>query len=146
MKNNKGIRILCIVVCIALLAAAALVLVEKKKKEAAVPPAVALIENGGVMGEGAASFRFTVVDAEGQEASCEIRTDEKTVGAALQALNLLYGEEGPYGLYVKTVNGKTYDYDKDGKFWAFYVNGEYGVNGVDSTEVEAGAEYCFRAE
>ena len=35
---------------------------------------------------------------------------------------------------------------KDGKYWAFYVNGEYAVSGVDTTEITEGGLYEFRAE
>ena len=59
---------------------------------------------------------------------------------------MLSGDEGPYGLYVKTVNGITVDYDKDGKYWAFYVNGEYATSGVDTTEIADGVSYGFKAE
>lgn len=56
------------------------------------------------------------------------------------------GEDSEYGLYVKTVNGVTVDYDQDGKYWAFYVDGEYAATGVDSTDITAGATYTFKAE
>ena len=56
------------------------------------------------------------------------------------------GERFAALIYVKTVNGVTLDYDKDGKYWAFYVNGEYAQTGVDSTDITAGAEYSFKAE
>ena len=69
-----------------------------------------------------------------------------TVGAALLSLGLIAGEDSDYGLYVKTVNGVTVDYDTDGKYWAFYVDGEYAATGVDSTDITAGATYTFKAE
>ena len=47
---------------------------------------------------------------------------------------------------VDTVNGITLDYNKDGKYWAFYINNEYAMTGVDSTPVEEGAAYAFVAE
>ena len=65
-----------------------------------------------------------VVDADGNETNFVVSTDKETVGDALLELNLIEGEEGDYGLYVKTVNGITADYDTDGTYWAFYVNGE----------------------
>ena len=71
-----------------------------------------------------------VVDKEGTETSFEIHTDKKMVGEALQECGLLEGEDGPYGLYVKTVNGITADYDVDQTYWAFYINGEYAMTGV----------------
>ncbi len=97
-----------------------------------------------VLGEGSKSFEFSVVDLEGNETWFEIHTDEETVGAALLALELVEGDEGPYGLYVKTVNGITVDFEKDGVYWAFYVNDDYGMTGVESTKIEDGAVYSFR--
>ena len=47
---------------------------------------------------------------------------------------------------MKTVNGVTADYDKDGTYWAFYINGEYAMSGVDTTAVEEGATYAFKVE
>ena len=102
--------------------------------------------SANVLGEGKTQFNFTVVDGEGKETAFEIHTDKTTVGEALLELGLIAGEESTYGLYVKTVNGITADYDKDQTYWAFYVNGEYGMTGVDSTNVEAGATYSFKVE
>ena len=99
-----------------------------------------------VLGEGSTVFDFTVVDTDGNETYFEIHTDKTTVGDALTELGLIEGEDSEYGLYVKTVNGIKLDYDTDGKYWAFYVNGEYASTGVDSTDVEAGAEYTFKGE
>ncbi len=99
-----------------------------------------------VLGEGATKFTFTVTDLENKETTFEIHTDKKMVGEALMEHDLIAGDPGDYGLYVKTVNGVTVDYDTDGKYWAFYVNGEYGMTGVDVTEIEAGATYAFKAE
>ena len=101
-------------------------------------------EEAAVLGEGSKQFRFGVVDLEGKETWFEIHTDEEMVGAALLALNLIEGEEGPYGLYVKAVNGITADYDKDKVYWAFYVNDDYGATGVDMTKIEEGTIYSFR--
>ncbi|NBI58393.1 DUF4430 domain-containing protein [Lachnospiraceae bacterium] len=101
---------------------------------------------GNVLGEGETQFPFTVVDQEGEETLFEIHTDKETVGEALQDVGLIEGEEGEYGLFVKTVNGITADYDKDGVYWAFYVNGEYAAEGVDSTKITEGDTYAFKVE
>lgn len=98
------------------------------------------------LGEGATQFTFTVKDADGKTTDFDIHTDKTTVGEALTELELIAGDQSEYGLYVKTVNGITVDYDKDGKYWAFYVNGEYASTGVDQTNVEAGATYMFAVE
>lgn len=100
-------------------------------------------KSGSVLGEGATTFKFSVTDVDGEKAEFEIHTDEKTVGEALLKIGMIAGDEGEYGLYVKTVNGTTLDYDKDGKYWAFYVNGGYASTGVDATAIEADTEYSF---
>lgn len=99
-----------------------------------------------VLGEGATVFAFTVVDGDGNQTAFEIHTDAATVGDALSELGLIEGEESEYGLYVKTVNGITADYDTDGKYWAFYVDDAYAQTGVDATEITDGAHYAFRIE
>lgn len=99
-----------------------------------------------VLGEGSAKFDFSVMDKEGNETLFEIHTDKETVGDALFELELIDGEKSEYGLYVKTVNGISADYDKDGVYWAFYVDGEYATTGIDSTAITEGASYSLRIE
>lgn len=99
-----------------------------------------------IIGEGQTQFTFLVVDKDGNETSFEIHTDKTTVGEALLDVELIDGENGEYGLYVKTVNGITADYDVDQTYWAFYVNGEYASTGVDTTTIEEGATYSFKVE
>lgn len=99
-----------------------------------------------VLGEGHTEFAFCVVDKEGNETWFEIHTDQETVGDALLEHNLIAGEESEYGLYVKSVNGITADYDVDQTYWAFYVNGEYAQTGVDTTKINAGDSYSFKVE
>lgn len=98
------------------------------------------------LGEGGTQFNFTVSDKDGKETVFEIHTDKQIVGDALSELGLIEGEESEYGLFVKTVNGITADYDKDGVYWAFYINGEYASTGVDSTAITEGDSYSFRVE
>ena len=105
-----------------------------------------VVTDGAVLGEGAHSFVLEIADAEGKTITATVNTDEETVGAALLKLNVIQGEDSEYGLYVKTVNGETADYNTDGVYWAFYINGEYAMTGVDATTLEAGATYAFRVE
>ena len=85
-------------------------------------------------------------DQDGKAVTFTVHTDEKTVGDALLKLHVVAGEASSYGLYVKTVNGMTADYDKDGVYWAFYIDGEYAMTGVDATNITDGAQYAFRME
>ena len=83
------------------------------------------------------------MDAEGYAITFTIHTDEETVGAALLSLGLIAGEDGQYGLYVKTVNGMLADWDVDQTYWSFYENGEYAMSGVDTTVITEGNTYSF---
>ena len=103
-------------------------------------------KNGDVVGEGESSFELTVVNMAGEEVTFEVKTDKDTVGEALLDNDVIAGEDGDYGLYVKSVNGETVDYDKDGKYWAFYINGEYAMTGVDTTDIVEGDSYALKAE
>lgn len=91
-------------------------------------------------GSGAKTVVVTV-KAEEQQVTFTIKTDKDTVGAALLEHNLIAGEEGQYGLYVKVVNGMTADYDIDMSYWAFYINGDYAMTGVDATTIAEGESY-----
>ena len=94
------------------------------------------------LGQGSKTFTLKV-DAEGYAITLTIHTDEQTVGDALLALNLVGGEQGAYGLYVKTVNGMLADYDVDQTYWSFLINGEYAMYGVDATDVVEGTAYTL---
>ena len=86
------------------------------------------------------------VKAEGQSVTFTIHTDKETLGEALIEHNLIAGEEGAYGLYVKFVNGIEADYDKDKTYWSFYKNGEYMMTGVDTTVISDGEHYELSKE
>ncbi len=154
MQKKRGRKQLSFILCIVLTVAMALCTngcsgkadeasTVAGQQESSQPEAHA---GDNVLGEGETQFEFTVVDQDGEETHFEIHTDKETVGDALQETGLIEGEEGDYGLFVKTVNGITADYDKDGHYWAFYVNDEYAENGVDSTEITEGDSYAFKVE
>ena len=105
-----------------------------------------VVNDGDVIGEGKNSFTLEIVDGDKNKITATINCDDTIVGDALQAYGIIAGEEGEYGLYVKSVNGITADYDKDGTYWSFYINGEYAVAGVDMTEIENGATYTLAVE
>lgn len=92
------------------------------------------------------SFTLKVVDLDGNETTKVIETKKWTVGAALLDEEIISGEEGQYGLYIKSVNGITADYDKDKTYWAFYIGEEYAMTGVDKTEIVDGTTYTLKVE
>ena len=149
VKNNK--KLVSWLLCMMLIVARALTTVgggtdEQNGGQPAAENASSADSNVTVLGEGKTQFGFTVVDKDGNATEFEIHTDKATVGEALLELNLIAGDEGEYGLYVKSVNGITADYDVDQTYWAFYVNDAYATAGVDATAVEAGAKYAFKVE
>ena len=102
--------------------------------------ASATYRNDTTLGQGEKTFTF-VVEIDNQSVNFTINTNKSTVGEALLELNLIEGEEGAYGLYVKKVNGVLADYDVDRTYWAFYINGEYASSGVDTTDIVSGTTY-----
>ena len=96
--------------------------------------------NDAEFGNGAKTV-VVEVKAEDETVTFTIKTDKDTVGAALIEHGLIEGEEGQYGLYVKVVNGIRADYDLDKRYWAFYVDGEYAMKGIELTEIDEGAKY-----
>lgn len=151
MKKTSVKKTLSLILCTVLIAAMALLTTgcsDNKNQEIPQTSAPAIQPGGAipVMGEGENVFVFSIFDKDGKETAYEIHTDKTIVGEALQELGLIDGEAGQYGLYVKTVNGITVDYDKDGAYWAFYIDGEYAMSGVDVTEIEAGRSYAFKVE
>lgn len=92
------------------------------------------------------SFKLIVRLKDGSETTFDIKSTRTFVGDALFDEGLVEGEEGQYGLYVKKVNGVEADYDKNGTYWAFYINGEYAITGVDKTKITDGATYMLAIE
>ena len=83
------------------------------------------------------------VKVEDKSVTFTINTDKEILGDALLEHELIAGEEGAFGLYVKQVNGIVADYDVDKSYWALYKNGEYCMTGVDTTPIADGEHYEF---
>ncbi len=83
------------------------------------------------------------VVAEDKSVTFTIHSDKKTLGDALVEHSLIEGEKGPYGLYVKKVNGIIADYDENKCYWGISKNGESVMMGVDSVEFKDGEHYEF---
>ena len=150
MKNFLMRRILSLVVATVLLAAMVLGATSCDKTVDEETPATTTAASEAAkpieIGEGATAFTFEITHMDGSQKVYAVKTDAETVGEALVALGLIAGENGAYGLYVKTVDGETVDWDTHQKYWAFYENGAMAMTGVDSTDIVAGAVYAFRVE
>lgn len=165
MKRTRTHKILSLILLLVLSAAIALTFVgcDDKKDDAGATTTpetttttsddetvasttVATTEDPNLRGEGETEFIFKVVTKSGEEKTFTVRTDKTIVGEALQEAGLIEGDVEQYGLYVKVVDGERVEYETDGKYWAFYVDGAYALKGVDSTEIEEGRVYSFVAE
>lgn len=159
MKRNLSL-LLCLLLCALLTAASALCLVSCTDTPTETPQSP---EGGSPaetpqsgeqstsaetreVGEGARHFTLSVFDDTGAERRFLVHTDRETVGEALLEVGLISGEDGPYGLYIKTVDGITADYDKNGRYWSFYVDGAYAMQSADATPITDGALYALRVE
>lgn len=92
------------------------------------------------------TFAFEVTELDGTKKEFSVKYEnESSVGEVLVGAGLISGSDSQYGLMVDTVNGQKYDYNKDGAYWAFYINGEYAMTGVDSTPIKDGEVYSFVA-
>lgn len=91
-------------------------------------------------GEGSKTVKVEVKAGE-RKVTFTICSDEQYLGDALLSHGLITGEEGAYGLYIKSVNGVLADYDVDQSYWAFYKDGEYAMAGIDLTAFFDGEHY-----
>ena len=148
MKHNNKKRI-SLLLCMLLIVATALCTTgcgkDDNTEDLYVPGSVApgVYEDLASVGEGKTQFDLMIVDLEGNDTILEINTDKETLGEALLEYGIISGEDSEYGLYVKTVNGITADYNVDQTYWALYIEGEYATTGIDSTKIEAGKTYSL---
>ena len=88
------------------------------------------------------TITLEVVGPDGTSKEFVIKTDpENNLRKALEAESLIAGDEGPYGLYIKVVDGITADYDVDRSWWGLYKDGEMLMTGVDTTPIADGDHF-----
>ena len=92
------------------------------------------------LGEGAKIVEVEV-KANDKSVTFKVNTDKETLGEALLEHKLISGEQGAYGIYIKSVNGITADYDTDQSYWSLSKNGEYMMTGADSEKISGGEHY-----
>lgn len=100
----------------------------------------ALYTSDKTFGDGSKTVIVDVV-AEDKTVTFTIKTDKDVLGDALLEYELVEGEEGQYGLYIKKVNGILADFDIDGSYWSFTKSGEVLMYGVDGAEIVDGDKY-----
>ena len=95
--------------------------------------------------EGSKSISIEVISKEEISTKYELQTDAEYLRQAMEEAEGLEftGSESEYGIMVETVNGELADYNVDGAYWAFYVNGDYCNYGIDTQPVEDGDAFSI---
>ena len=145
-KNLKRILSLCLV--LALITAMALTMVSCDNGSVSTDGTKGTLPTSATEApEALGTFTLTVTFADGSEQVQDYPYyEEGTLGDCLVDNDIVRGEEGQYGLYIKTVLGETHEYETDGSYWSFYVDGEYATAGVSDTDLTDGAKYQLKAE
>ena len=94
------------------------------------------------LGDGLVTIKV-LVTAGDKTVTFKVNTYGGNLGTELSNFGVIDGEQGPYGMYVKTVNGIYADYDSTNSYWAINKNGDPLQTGVDTEEIEEGAVYEF---
>ena len=148
MKDKIFTKILSLLVILALLAAMALTFTACTEEDTPTTDTKEQTDTDNTPDTEDKKVEFTVevTKADGTMKSFTFKSDKKNVGDALIAEGLIEGEEGKYGWFITKVDGEYHKWEDDGKYWAFYIDGEYANTGVSETPITAGATYAFRAE
>ena len=98
--------------------------------------------------EGSKSITVQVVDDKGEITTYTHKTDAFFLMQALEEIDglMIEGDEGDYGLYIKSINGLRAVYELDNAYWGIYVNGEYATQGVDTQPVADGDTFKLSYE
>ncbi len=91
-------------------------------------------------GEGAKTITLKVI-AEEQELTFTIHTDKENLEDALVEHQLIDGDQGAFGMYIKKVNGIVADYNTDQSYWALSQNGKEAPTGAKGTVIADGDCY-----
>lgn len=97
---------------------------------------------GGKTNPGAKTVTLQVVHGDGSAKDFKVSTDAEYLGEALLNEKLIEGENGEYGLFVKTVDGETVD-EANQEWWCLTKDGEMTTTGVDATPIADGETYVF---
>ena len=87
------------------------------------------------------AFTVEIVHKDGTSKKLELRSDKEFLGDVLAEKELIEYDEGAYGKFIKSADGEKAVYEEDSAYWAFYVDGEYALFGVDQTPIEEGKLY-----
>lgn len=89
---------------------------------------------------GAKTITVEVVHKDASIKNFTYRTDREYLGETLLDEKLIAGEEGAYGLYIKTVDGETAD-ESNQEWWCITKNHKMLNTSADQTPIADGENY-----
>lgn len=94
---------------------------------------------------GSKSITIDVINDLQEKTTYELTTDAEFLRQVMEETEDLSfsGAESEYGMMVDTINGVTADYDINGAYWSFYVNGDYCNYGIDTQPVLDGDAFSI---
>lgn len=87
------------------------------------------------------TFTVMITHKDGSSKIVSLQSEAEYLGTVLAERRLIEYDEGPYGKYIKVADGEKAVFEEDGAYWAFYVDEEYAMLGVDQTPIEEGKTY-----
>lgn len=96
--------------------------------------------------QGSKHISIAVAYEDGKTENFNVDTNAEYLKEAAESVLTIKGKETEYGFTVDTINGVTADFSQGNKYWAIYVNGEYGQYGIDKQPITDGDRYKFAVE
>ena len=92
--------------------------------------------------QGSTTITIAVTHGNGDVKEFIIHTDEEFLRGAMEQEGLVSGTEGPYGLYILTVDGETVD-EANQEWWGYTKSGEMVNYGIESCPIADGDHFEF---
>ncbi len=94
---------------------------------------------------GSKSITIEVVNKAQESTVYELTTDAEYLEQAMEEAEGLEftATDGQYGKAVDSINGEKADFNTDGAYWAFSVNGEYCNYGISEQPVMDGDDFTI---
>lgn len=84
------------------------------------------------------NISIEVINSKEESVVYKVKTEATYLREAMEeAENLEFsGSESQYGMMLEEVNGERAVYEENGAYWSIMVNGEYGMNGIDTQKIK----------
>lgn len=84
---------------------------------------------------GEKKITISVIHSDSSKSTFSYDTDAEYLGEALTEQGLAEGTDGPYGMFITTVDGETADESKE-QWWCITKSGEIVNTGADQTPIQ----------